>query len=174
MPDFRAEIPTRSFINALIIEEAVETRSFQDCVQQTLSKIRLPIAEYQFVNPAHLVGLLYCLVVVPKEIWLLPQNHILYKRLKEEAELEKLFSITLRDPKFDSDPVYYLMHRLRNAIAHANFSIDESQAFEFWDGPGKNEPANWKASITSLNLLKFVNWLGRHWETLPKSRPNAG
>lgn len=169
MADFRAEIPTRSFINALIIEEAVKTKSFQDCVRSTLSKVRLPIREYQFVNPAHLVGLLYCLVVVPKEIWLLPQNHILYRKLKEAGLLE-LFDFPIRDITFDSDPVYYLIHRLRNAVAHANFSIDESQAFEFWDTTAKGKTPHWKASVSSANLLQFVTWLGQqHWETLRKA-----
>lgn len=168
MPDFRGEIPTRSFINALIVEAAVETNDFNECVQRTISKIRLPIADYQFINPAHLAGLLYCLVVVPKEIWLLPENHILYTRLEEEAQVLDLFDITLKDEKFESNPVYYLMLGLRNAIAHANFSIDESQAFHFWDArPGRQ--AHWKASIQSSHLLRLMNWLGQNWERLPKA-----
>ena len=48
-------------------------------------------------------------------------------------------------------------HRLRNAIAHARYSIDESQAFAFWDRRKPNEAPFWEASISNKDLMTFLS-----------------
>src|SRR5262245_4581630 len=111
MDDFRAEIPIRSFVNARILDRAIEGDSFQAAVQDSLAEFGAPGIDYHFKNPAYIAGLLYCLVVVPKEIWELPENHAVYKLLSDSGVLD-LFNITLKDSRFDAHPTYYLIHRL--------------------------------------------------------------
>jgi hypothetical protein len=52
MPDFRAEIPRRAFINTIIIDRAVETESFKLCTKVSLAQLGYnPDMEYQYKNP---------------------------------------------------------------------------------------------------------------------------
>jgi len=168
MDDYRDEIPTRSFINAGIIYRAVVTKEFQAITQHVMAELGMPGAEYLFKNPAYISGLLYCMIVVPKEIWYLPENHAVYKLL-DESDILDLFDVTLKDAKFDTHPMYYLIHRLRNAIVHANFSINQAQDFSFWDRKSKSETPNWTASISNANLFLFLSQLGHLWERLRKA-----
>ena len=65
--NFRDEIPKRAFINAQIVQLAEQTESFRSCVRQVCD--HYGISNYGISNPAHTAGLLYCLIVVPREQW---------------------------------------------------------------------------------------------------------
>jgi len=112
------------------------------------------------------------LIVVPKEIWHLPENHEVYKLLDESASPD-LFTSTLKDEKFGTHPIYYLLHRLRNAIAHANFSINQSQDFSFCDRRSKGESPNWKASIATADFFVLLSRLGQLSDGLRKAAAPA-
>ena len=156
MRNFRDEIPLRALLNAAIIDRAVETNTFKQCVGEVLALAGSPGAEYQFKNPAFIVGFLYCVIVVPKEIWISSPEDAVYKRLEAEKVVE-LFDVRLKDDGFDNQPAFFLIHRLRNAIAHANFEIDQSQAFVFRDRREKGSPHFWEAWVSNANLFRFLN-----------------
>ncbi len=156
MHKFRDEIPLRALLNSAIIDRVVESSTFRQAVDEVLTLAGSPGVEYQFKNPAFIVGFLYCAIVVPKEIWnLFPENPV-YKRLEAEKVVD-LFDIRLKDNGFDSHPAYFLIHRLRNAIAHANFEIDQSQAFVFRDRREKGGSDFWEAWVSNANLFRFLN-----------------
>jgi hypothetical protein len=157
MTDYRNEIPLRALLNAAIIDRAVETAEFEECVR-TVLKLAGSMGSYQFKNPAFIAGFLYCVIVVPKEIWLSSEDNPIYQKLHDEKVVD-LFEIKLKDPEYDTKPTYFLIHRLRNAIAHANFEIDQSQAFTFKDRKRKGDPPFWVAWVSNANLFRFLNSL---------------
>jgi len=158
MHNFRDEIPLRALLNAAIIDRVVETSTFKQGVGEVLTLAGSPGAEYQFKNPAFIVGFLYCVIVVPKEIWISSPEDTVYKRLEAEKVVD-LFDIRLKDNAFDSHPAYFLIHRLRNAIAHANFDVDQSQSFVFRDRRERSGSHFWEAWVSNANLFRFLNVL---------------
>ena len=161
MINFRREIPSRAFLNAAIIDRAVQTEAFAESARLALTGAGFaPDLQYQFKNPAFIAGLLYCLIVVPKEIWISAKDDPVYRRLEEKGLLA-LFKVNLKHKDYDKAPMYYLIHRLRNAVAHARFSIDASQAFKFWDQPEKDAQRSWEASISNEHLMCFLSKLAQ-------------
>ena len=87
--------------------------------------------QYSFMNAGHMAGLMYCLILVPRE----PS-----KVDKEDPILEKLpinlFAFSQNTREFEDNPRLYLLRYLRNAIAHVNFVVEEKdgvQVFIFWN-----------------------------------------
>lgn len=64
---FKSEIPKRAFINAQIIQKVCNTNNWQDAL--TSVSLEYKLESYNFINQAYLVSLMYCLLVVPKEVW---------------------------------------------------------------------------------------------------------
>jgi len=156
MHNFRDEIPLRALLNSAIIDRVVESSTFKQAVGEVLTLAGSPGLEYQFKNPAFIAGFLYCVIAVPKEIWISSPEDPVYRRL-EASKVVDLFDIRIKDIGFDSHPAYFLIHRLRNAIAHANFEIDQSQAFVFRDRRGKGGSDFWEAWVSNANLFRFLN-----------------
>jgi hypothetical protein len=111
------------------------------------------------MNSAYLVSLLYCLIVVPRELWLKDTENPSIANLDSSSVLG-LFSITIRPIKFDASPVLALLRHLRNALAHARFSIDKSGNFIFWDQENERSPRNFQAAISTQDLEAFLSSVG--------------
>ena len=161
--DFREAIPTSAFLNALIIERVVRTDVFAGCARDVLAEASHSDTElqYEFINPAYIVGLLYCLIVVPKETWILTNHDPIYKRLQDDG-LQALFKIKMtgyKEGNSDDPPMHYLIARLRNAVAHTHYSIDQFQAWTFWDQKTSSSPRFWEASIPNKDLSVFLSKL---------------
>jgi len=123
--------------------------------------------QYSFMNAGHMAGLMYCLILVPKELSNVDKENPILEKLPIE-----LFTFSQANKKFNDNPQLYLLRYLRNAIAHVNFvvkEIDGVKVFTFWNI--KNKQRDWEASITLTNLNKFLSILGRHfWSALPRDR----
>lgn len=157
MTDYRNEIPVRAFVNALIVDELLLEPAFDAATRRALAKVGVPDAQYQFKNPAYLVGLLYSLVVVPKEVWIGSEHHPLFAG-RVATSLYDLFDVELCPPKHVGS-VHYLLTSLRNAIAHANFSVNESQGFVFWD-QRRDTAVHWRVSVDNGALMQFISMFG--------------
>ena len=106
----------------------------------------------------YIVSLLYCLLVVPKEIWIKKQKtHIIFSRL-DEARIKSLFDIIHSSDNFASDYNYNVLHKLRNSIAHANFEVDENMNFIFWDEYKGKE--NFRCKVNANDLMQFLSVVG--------------
>lgn len=162
MADHRKEIPTWSLINAKVIEKAVHTDDFAHCVREIEGMIKVAPGSLKnvFPNSAHMISLLYCLIVVPKEVWLLSENHAIYANI-DKNWLLSLFSVEMAEDRFSSHPVYYLIHHLRNAVAHARFSISDDERFTFWDQLREGTPPYFRASVSFVSLGEFLVKVGR-------------
>jgi hypothetical protein len=155
--DYRNEIPVRAFVNALIIDEILDDPAFASAISRSMAKVGVPEAEYQFKNPAYLAGLLYCLVVVPKEVWIGSENHPLFLQ-KLAQDVYRLFNVELC-PSDRVGSVHYLLTSLRNSLSHANFAVNEAQGFVFWDHY-RRQPPHWRASIDNGALMSFISAFG--------------
>jgi hypothetical protein len=157
--DFRVDIPVYSFLNAAIVDHAEKTNAFAEHITLVLANAGLPpTTEYQFKNPAFICGLLYGLIVVPKEVWLHSKDDPIYQRL-HESDLLELFTVTCCDRCPDAHSMFHLIRHLRNSIAHANFSVDHTQAFTFWDQKNRGGPRTWEARIANPKLMEFLSML---------------
>jgi hypothetical protein len=158
MTELRNEIPKRAFINAEIVQRVATTQAFRDALKAIQQKYS--ILEYQFMNQAYVVSLLYCLLVVPKELWLgREKEHGIYQELDRRQPV-KYFDLEITNDGFTRDPVYSLIHGLRNSIAHARFSIDNSLKFTFWDQrPGQSAP-HFRVAASASDLMAFLSEVG--------------
>ncbi len=158
MADRRQEIPTWAFLNALIAQQAVQTGDLARSVRSVEIHYGLAPGSLRFINEAYVVSLLYCLIVVPKEVWLLSENHSVYEKIDKDW-LVGLFDVEHFDDRFAKHPVYHLIHHLRNAVAHANFSL-EDERFAFWDQKGRTSAPYFGASISIHCLQDFLSKVG--------------
>lgn len=171
MVDHRHEIPTWAIINALIIQEVVHTGDFAGCVRSVEKTINVAPGSLanKFFNSAYTASLLYCLIVVPKEAWLLEKNHTIYASIDKDWLLS-LFDIELYDNRFTTHPVYYLIHHLRNSLAHARFSIGDDDSFTFWDQKTTESAPYFRACASHSSLGKFAAVVGRQFADLRLDR----
>jgi len=155
--DYRDEIPQRAYINAEVLQLAVKTADFQDCLRHVETKYGL--GPYSVINPAHVISLLYCLVVVPKELWLTEESEVLHMRLAQ-LHPEKLFALERTDASFSARPAAELIRHLRNSVAHADFSVGTDGQFRFFDRPKQGIEPRFVASITLRNMEEFLAIVG--------------
>jgi hypothetical protein len=147
--NFRDEIPRRAFIDAEIIQDAQGSGSLNKSINYVSEKYGL--ADYSLLGPAHSAGLLYCLLVIPREQWW------------SETVLAR---VQAHDPfaffSFDSKPdtTEQLFRRLRNAVAHADFAISSDGTFTFWDRRRRDEAPNFAATISLQQLQRFLSVIG--------------
>lgn len=168
MTDLRSEIPKRAFLNAEITQEMVKTSAFSECLKMVQQKYDLQ--EYQFLNPAYVISLLYCLLVVPKEIWLKGDpHHPIYLEIGKRNPL-KYFKLEVpidTGDRFFRSPVYSLLRGLRNSVAHARFAVDQDMTFTFWDQRNENAPEHFRVSISADSLMAFLSQVGSLLANLP-------
>ena len=132
MNDRRREIPTWAFINAQIIQDAVKTGKLQSSIEKVEKYYKLKPRSFSIINSAYLTSLLYCLIIVPKELWIINNRHPVFSKISKK-DLFSLFKIKKKPPVFEKDPVFMFLRHLRNAISHVRFLIDEEGNFTFWD-----------------------------------------
>ncbi len=152
MEDRRIQIPTACSVNVAIIDELQQTSLFkQYCVEVPRKggfKGPESESEWPFMNLSWGAYMMYCLVVVPKELYNLPKDDPFYIDLQKRNVMQ-YFTITKERKTFDIDPQYHL-NSLRNAISHVNFTIDTNDVFTFWDR------RHWEARATKKQLENFL------------------
>lgn len=159
--DLRHEIPARAFINAQIIQEAQNNGALSEAINQVPAMPNYQVSglkEYQFQNPAYVVSLLYCLIVVPKEVWGNDSEDPLYEQIRNQNFIDK-FEVLISNENWNNDPHFWLIHYLRNSIAHANYSINNAMEFTFWNR-SRTDVVNWKIRVDSIELMRFLSIIG--------------
>lgn len=102
------------------------------------------------INPGAIVMLLYGLVVVPKEIW-----EKEFDRFKFKSKGHFKF-----ESKQENNSNAYFIRKLRNSIAHANFSFNsKTQEFRFWNvAKGKKD---FETVVHFHGIGDFLTEIGR-------------
>lgn len=153
--DHRKDIPLGCIINKDIINFLRNKPAFRSaCIQvPKLKKISNENnEEWPFFNISFGFYLMYCLLVVPKELNKLSPDSSFYKKIHNESVLRN-FKIIL--PDTGDVPAHEMFRFLRNAVAHVNYSIDENDNIEFWNNRGNGEE-NWRVSITHGDMVSFL------------------
>ena len=162
MEDFRKEIPQRAFINAQIIQQVMDSSDFQDAIDQVSNNYGL--SHYQFMNQAHIVSLLYCLLVIPREVFVSGNENILDQRLPSDSVVT--FFDIIHDANNSKLRSSQFIRRLRNSVAHARFTIDSQMNFTFSDRSPRalDDEFIVKASVSSL--MAFLSRIGSYLANL--------
>lgn len=169
--DLRDEIPAQAYVNAQIIGKLRQTPAFREAKKSVAQHYGLEPDALESYNLglAHVVGILYCLIVVP--------NQLLGENLTPEYlhPLKPKSYFQLREREHNQSEKDFLRH-LRNSIAHAHFSITPDQVFTFWDVDPKSRQENFRARADLDRLAEFVEKVGSSLANLLRlrSRPGAG
>jgi len=148
----KVRIPQMAYMNAQVLHDAHARGLISESEQRVADSYGIP--SYRVRNPAHVVSLLYCLIVVPKELWDPPANHQIYGRLEIHKPLD-LFDIDHWDRSSNNHPIRDFIKHLRNAVAHANFDVCEDEDCYVFRDRG-----NFTVSISGENLGKFLSTVG--------------
>jgi hypothetical protein len=160
MVDRRSEVPTWAYINAQILQEARATGILVPAIARGENSYGLAPGSLNLENSAFRLSLLYCLIVVPKELWLNSATLPASLAMVESQPILGLFSVEVKPPEFDGNPLQILLRRLRNSISHVRFSIGDDNRLAFWDQRNDNAPVNFRASISLPDLMRFLSTIG--------------
>lgn len=125
------------------------------------------VCAYKIHDNALAVSLLYCTLVVPREILALPKGHQILRDFDKENVVAAFEIVAPTQPTSRQ-----LLLFLRDAVAHACFSIRENDGpavYEFWT---EAEPA-FRARIGHDALLRFLSSVGQRITNALQARKQA-
>ncbi len=166
MKNLAAEIPQRAFINAEVIQRVHDSGAFQAAVHEVAGGYG--IRDYQFMNPAYIVSLLYCLLVVPRQLFV-EGNEVFWDSHVPQARISAYFTIKAAAPESFQKSSQFL-RRLRNAVAHARFEVDENLMFVFRDG---RTAVEFEVQVSADRLMAFLSDIGSTLANLRNSQSPA-
>jgi len=157
--DLRIDIPVRAFINASLLLLVEQGGTLFDAKKEFFSRegireMRLDPYNHTVDDPSLAISLLYCTIVVPRELLDLPCNHTIYRDL--DAKTVTTHFDVARPTPIDS---FTLIRSLRHSVAHALFSIRQEKGvveYDFWT---EREPI-FQARTTAFELRTFINTVG--------------
>jgi len=171
--DLRLDVPARALINAHLMMLLEQGGTFWDAKKHLFTEGAyagrgLDVYGYRFCDHSLGIALLFCTIVVPRELLDLPQNHPIYQEF-DAKRVPDIFTL-LRPPKIDS---YGFLRCLRNSVAHALFSITQSEGearYEFWT---ERDPI-FRATVGHGQLIEFINAVGLPLtNAVLEGKPNA-
>ena len=107
------------------------------------------------------LSLLYMLILFPKEYWNLDQDDPMYLDIEQRWSVKGV-SVVTPDERYGST-VYGFVHRLRNALAHANIAF-QGDYMEIWDTWRGGEA--YRARISRKEAEKFLETVGSRMANL--------
>ncbi len=97
---------------------------------------------WPFFNTSWEAYKLYCMIVVPRELYKLSKDDEFYKNLVDK-NIMRNFNIKKSEKTFKESPAYHF-NSLRNSISHVNYNFNGNGDFIMWDHkPRQPEEANW-------------------------------
>jgi hypothetical protein len=159
------KVPTLAAINHMTLMRAASTDQYQRCLRIVEQECNMPRGSLEPINFAHTISLLYCLIVIPKEVWRPVPDHEIYQDVQRERLCDH-FAIEFSPNSFYENPSYHLIHHLRNAVAHARFSLDQNRFFTFWDQKSEQAEPHFRASVPLDNLGVVLAFLAKLFDRL--------
>lgn len=156
-------------VNSAIINDVMTkgNGSFNDSCVEVPKKYNIvspvPNMPWPFQNASWEAYKLYCMIVVPKELYKLPQDDQFYLDLVNKDVLRN-FTIEIQRKTFQESPLYHF-NSLRNSISHVNYSIEKNGDFVMWDHPPGKEAEefwHWHIKITKDNMHLFLGEINEH------------
>lgn len=144
-------IPFIAYLNYVFIDKLAQNDFFKSGENEIGEQYGI---KYFYHNPAETISRLYCLLVVPKEIWGSNQKYSDLLGTIDENKTLNLFSFIRRR----EISLKYTLRSLRNAISHAHF-ISERNGFTFWDIDMKGIE-HFRVFISHRNLNSLIADIG--------------
>jgi len=150
-------------VNSAIINDVMsnENGHFNDSCIDVPRKHNMippvPNMPWPFQNSSWEAYKLYCMIVVPKELYKLPGNDQFYLDLVNKNVMRN-FTIKKQRESFQDSALYHF-NSLRNAISHVNYSIKEDGSFVMWDHRPNQEAEkfwHWHIEITKNDMNLFL------------------
>lgn len=161
MEDLRSQVPSCAFINAQIIQKAHTDGALESATRYVEKLHNFPPSSLSIHNAAYSISLLYCLVLIPKELWLKNKGARIFKEIGDPSTFAQITVIDkYSDKDFDAYPAYYFIKHLRNALAHVRFSLTVGPDFTFWDQKSEHSPRIFEATMSKSNLEQFLSTVG--------------
>lgn len=160
MSDSRQEIPQWTWYNGQFLFQFDEQLKqnpnktilefFNDFLKdQNLQDVNI----YHTKNQGTVILLMYGLLVIPKEIWEKSNTNFQFKNRKK---------FIFKPPTDINLDTLNFLRLLRNSLAHANFSIDVTQArLTFWNN--NNGKRNFEVEISYGDLGQFLSEVGKYY-----------
>jgi hypothetical protein len=158
-----AEIPSMAFIEAQVIQHPMTLEACRSVIQEIERQYQVPTGSLGdgIFYQSRILSLLYTLIVFPKEVWSLDQADPFYEEVSRKVDIN---GFLVQSGKRDfEDPHYNLVHRIRNAVAHANVEFKEPNII-FSDRNG------WQATASVEVVWHFLSEIGAIMANLRNSR----
>ena len=158
-----AEIPRMAFVEAQVLQHPMTLEACRSVIPEIERQYQVPTGSLGdgIFYQSRILSLLYTLIVFPKEVWSLDQADPLYDEVSKKVDID---GFVVRSGRQDfKDPHYNLVHRIRNAVAHANIEFKEPNII-FQDRNG------WQATASLEVVWRFLTEIGAIMANLRNSR----
>ena len=162
----REKIPSLAYIEAQVVHQAVKRGALKDSVRAVETQYNFAsgsLGDGVFLE-SRILSLLYCLVVVPREIWASSSEHPIYDMISKNWSVP--FGAVIKPATVsDEKATYHFIRHLRNAVAHARFTFG-GQRFHFWDQRPKEDMPSFRATISIYDLQLLLEVVGSAFANL--------
>lgn len=167
----KLDLAAMAFVEQQILSDAAKTGELAPSTRR--QEVRYQVRNGSFgsgVFPyVRLMSLMYCLFVVPREIWLT-------KDVSLRDRIDGLFALdgirVLEQPKGRMPTISEFLRHIRNAVSHANFDFVPDYV-EFWDGPNPAQPSNFRVQLSMLQLEELLSEVGGFLANLRNEVPQV-
>lgn len=153
------DIPSWAFIEHQVLAATAKAGGLQDAALKVESMygLRTGYLGNGLLWQPRAVSLLYTLILFPKEFWgIKQQDDPIFTEISTRWSLDDICIVT-PDRRY-GNTIYGFMHRLRNALAHANVTF-RGNDLEIWDSYSGREV--YRARIPRRAAEKFLEETGK-------------
>jgi hypothetical protein len=148
------DIPALAYIEQQVMGRAAAKGSLQSHVRMLEDKYGLALGSGLFWE-TRVLSLLYMLILFPKEYWKMDQNDPVYREIEQLWPLSRV-TVLIQDQKY-GNTIHGFIHRLRNALAHANLAFHKN-AIEIWDSRKGQDV--YRACMSRNETERFLETVG--------------
>jgi hypothetical protein len=162
LPRVIHSIPAGAYVEAQVVHHAAKAGDLATSARAVEHEHGLPDGSLGngVFRESRVAALLYCLIVLPKEVWdLSSTKHEVFERIGKRWSVKTEASVVLHEKSFWDAPTYQFIRHLRNAVSHANFSMENDQ-FIFWDRRSSGKPIDFKAVMPIEKMFEFLEVVG--------------
>jgi hypothetical protein len=175
--DYETDLPAMAFVEHQILAQAIAQNALAPAARAI--ERRYGVKEGYFGSgiffQTRVVSLLYCLIVIPREIWDIKGDHSALENVSRNWNINCIQILNGESGKNLNHSSF--VRRLRNAISHAKFRFEKNGDFVFWDqNPRKSDP-EFRARINKSDMEGFLSTVGaifanlRNMRATPKQSP---
>lgn len=138
------------------LEDAIISQPHQSIKEfhQSFAKDKMNGIAFPLKNQGLAISLLYMLLVVPREIW--ESSH--ESGTQFPFSTKELFTFQVGS----AGDNWQFLRLMRNAISHANFDMNETGNYTFWN-INRDGIRNFEVTIHHRDLFSFISEIGKYY-----------